>query len=59
MGFLDDATKFVDEHDHQVDAAIEKVGDLADKQTGGKFADQIDRAQDLAEQRTGDGDTVS
>jgi hypothetical protein len=34
MGFLDDAKKFVDEHDEQVDAAIEKAGDLADKQTG-------------------------
>jgi hypothetical protein len=27
MGFLDDAKKFVDERDEQVDAAIEKAGD--------------------------------
>ena len=27
MGFLDDAEKLVDEHDEQVDAAIEKAGD--------------------------------
>jgi hypothetical protein len=35
MGFLDDAKKFIDEHD-----------------------DQVDQAQDLAEQKTGDGDTA-
>jgi hypothetical protein len=58
MGFLDDAKKFVDEHDDQVDEAIEKAGDLADKETGGKFADQIDKAQNLAEEKTGSGDTA-
>ncbi|WP_151083431.1 antitoxin [Nocardioides cynanchi] len=58
MGFLDDAKKFVDEHDNQVDEAIEKAGDLADKQTGGKYAGQIDKAQDFAEEKTGDGDTA-
>jgi hypothetical protein len=59
MGFLDDAKKFVDEHDEQVDAAIEKAGDLADRQTGGKYAGQVDKAQDFAEEKTGDGDTAS
>jgi len=58
MGFLDDAKGFVDEHDEQVDAAIEKAGDLTDKQTGGKYAGQVDKAQDLAEEKTGDGDTA-
>ncbi len=58
MGFLDDAKKLVDEHDEQVDAAIEKGGDLADDKTGGKYADQIDKAQDFAEEKTGDGDTA-
>jgi hypothetical protein len=58
MGFLDDAEKLADEHDEQVDAAIEKAGDLADDRTGGKYADQVDRAQDFAEERTGDGDTA-
>ena len=56
MGFLDDAKKFIDEHDDQVDRAIEKVGDVVDDKTDGKFADQVDKAQDIAEQRTGDGD---
>jgi hypothetical protein len=58
MGFLDDAKKFVDEHDEQVDAAIEKAGDLVDKQTGDKYAGQIDKAQDFAEEKTGHGDTA-
>lgn len=58
MGFLDDAKKLADEHDEQVDAAIEKAGDLADRQTGGKYADQVDKAQDVAEEKTGDGDTA-
>ena len=58
MGFLRDAKKFIDEHDEQVDQAIEQAGDLVDDKTGGKFAGQVDRAQDLAEQKTGDGDTA-
>lgn len=58
MGFLDDAKKFADEHDDQVDSAIEKAGDVADQHTGGKFADQVDKAQDFAEEKTGSGDTA-
>jgi antitoxin protein of toxin-antitoxin system len=58
MGFLDDAKKFADEHDEQVDAATEKAGDLADQQTGGKYAGQVDKAQDFAEGKTGEGDTA-
>ncbi len=58
MGFLDDAKKFIDEHDDQVDQAIEKAGDLVDDKTDGKFADKVDKAQDIAEEKTGEGDTV-
>jgi hypothetical protein len=58
MGFLDDAKKFIDEHDDKVDQAIEKAGDLVDDKTGGKFADKVDKVQDVAEQKTGDGDTA-
>jgi hypothetical protein len=58
MGFLDDAKKFIDEHDDKVDQAIEKAGDLADDKTGGKFADNVDKVQDIAEQKTGHGDTA-
>jgi hypothetical protein len=58
MGFLDDAKKFIDEHDDQVDQAIEKAGDVVDQKTDGKFADKIDKVQDMAEEKTGDGDTT-
>jgi MT0933-like antitoxin protein len=57
MGFLDDAKKFIDEHDDQVDQAIEKAGDLVDDKTGHRYADQVDTAQDVAQEKTGDGDT--
>jgi hypothetical protein len=58
MGFLDDAKKLVDEHDEQVDDAIEKAGDVVDDKTGSKYAGQVDKAQDFAEEKTGDGDTA-
>jgi hypothetical protein len=58
MGFLDDAKKFIDDHDGQVDKAIEKAGDLVDDKTGGRYAGQVDKMQSLAEQKTGDGDTA-
>ena len=58
MSFLDDAKKFIDEHDDQVDQAIEKAGDLVDDKTGDKYADKIDKAQNMAEEKTGDGDTA-
>ncbi len=58
MGFLDAAKKLIGKHDTQVDQAIEKAGDLADQQTGGKYAAQIDKVQDIAEEKTGQGDTA-
>jgi hypothetical protein len=58
MGFLDDAKKLVDEHDDQVDSAIEKAGDLVDDKTSGTYAGQVDKAQDFAEEKTGEGDTA-
>ena len=58
MGFLDDAEHFADEHDEQVDQGIEKAGDVVDDKTGGEYADQVDKAQDIAEQKIGDGDTA-
>ena len=58
MGILDDAKKFIDEHDDKVDQAIEKAGDLVDDRTDGKYADKIDKAQDVAQEKTGDGDTA-
>jgi hypothetical protein len=58
MGFMDTAKKLIGKHDKQVDEGIEKAGDLADKQTGGKYADQVDKVQDIAQEKTGEGDTA-
>ena len=36
------------------DQAIERGGDTADKATGGKYADQMDKGQQSADERVGD-----
>jgi hypothetical protein len=56
-GFLDKAREAADQHDEQVDQALEKGGDFADQKTGGKHGDKIDQGVDAAQQRTGEGDT--
>ena len=55
MGFLDDAKKLAEqaqdlaaEHSDQVKQGLDKIEDLADKATGGKYTDQIDSAGDKA-----------
>jgi class 3 adenylate cyclase len=58
MGFLDDASKLLDEHDARVDEAIERAGDVVDQQTGDSYADQVDKVQDVAREQTGSGDTA-
>jgi uncharacterized protein YycO len=57
VGLFDKAKKLLDQHDSQVDDAIEKLGDVVDQKTGGKYADKVDQAQHLLEEKTGDGDT--
>ena len=47
--------------EHQVERleqALEKLGDEVDKRTGHKYSAQIDKAVDVAQERTGDGDHV-
>jgi len=56
-GFMDKARDLADQHDEQVDQGLEKAGDFADQKTGGKFDAQTDKGVDLAQQRTGEGDT--
>ncbi len=57
MGIFDKAKELLGQHDEQVDAAIEKAGDMVDEKTGGKFEGQVDQAQDLLQEKTGEGDT--
>jgi hypothetical protein len=56
-GFMDKAKDFADQHDEQLDQGVEKAGDAADQRTGGQHGEQIDRGVDIAQERTGEGDT--
>ena len=38
----------------QFDQGIERAGDAVDEKTGGKFAGQVDQAQQQADERVGD-----
>lgn len=48
MGFLDTVKKLVGQNANKVETAIDKVGDVVDKKTQGKYASHVDKAQDAA-----------
>ncbi len=55
MGFLDNVKGLVEkgqelasENSDKVHDAIDKVADIADSKTGGKYGDQIDKAAEAA-----------
>jgi hypothetical protein len=52
MGLFDDlqdkARGLVEGNEEAIQEGIGKVGDFVDGQTGGKFAEQVDAAQDAA-----------
>lgn len=60
MGMFDNmkdkAEDLAKEHPDQVNEGLEKAGDFANEKTGGKFEEQIDKGQDLARDRMGDGE---
>jgi hypothetical protein len=58
MSFIDKAKDFAGQHDEQVDKGLERAGDEADKRTGEKHSEHIDKGVDFAQQRTGEGDTA-
>lgn len=47
MGLLDKAKGLLAQNADKVDQAIDKVGDIVDEKTGGKFADAVDKAQEV------------
>jgi hypothetical protein len=57
MGFMDEAKKLLDEHDEQVDQALEKAGEVAKERFAG-HEEQIDQGVDRLQQMTGAGDTT-
>ncbi|WBB91234.1 antitoxin [Verrucosispora sp. WMMC514] len=56
--FMNKAKDFADKHDKQVDQGLERAGDMANKRTGGKYDQHIDKGVDQAQARTGEGDQV-
>ena len=55
MAGLDDLKKLADQHDDQVDQAMQKGGDAAGQKLG--HDEQIDKGVDFAQEHTGGGDT--
>ena len=54
MGIFDKAKDALSGHSEQVAAAIDKAGDLVDENTEGKYAEQIDKGQDMARDKLTD-----
>ncbi len=48
MGLLDKAKELLGKHEEKVEDAIDKVADVVDDKTGGKYADQIDKGAEAA-----------
>jgi antitoxin protein of toxin-antitoxin system len=48
MGFLDKLKDLASKNKGAVDSAIDKAGDIVDQKTQGKYAQQVDKAQDAA-----------
>ncbi|KUG53755.1 hypothetical protein AVL62_03045 [Serinicoccus chungangensis] len=51
MGFMDKAKDLAGQHDEKVDQGVEKGGDLVDDKTGGQYSEQVDKAQNFANDR--------
>ena len=49
--FMKKAEQFEDEHDAQVDQAVQRADQEADKRTSGKERETIDKAAEEVEQR--------
>ncbi len=46
--FLNKAKDFIADNPDKVEQAVDKAGDLVDDKTEGKYADQVDTAQEKA-----------
>ena len=54
MGIFDRAKDALSGHSEQVAAAIDKAGDFVDEKTEGKYAEQVDKGQDMAKDKLAD-----
>jgi hypothetical protein len=55
--FFDKVKDLAGKHDHKVDQGLEKAGEKVDERTGEKYTEHIDKGVDIAQERTGEGDT--
>ena len=53
MGLLDKLKSALSGRKEQVSGGIDKTGDVVDEKTGGKYASQVDTAQDKAKDMLG------
>jgi hypothetical protein len=54
MGIFDKAKDAVSEHSEQINAGIDKAGDLVDDKTQGKYVEQVDQGQEMAKDKLRD-----
>jgi hypothetical protein len=54
MGLLDKAKDLLGKHEEKVEDALDKVAEVVDDKTGGKYADKIDKGVDAAKGFIGD-----
>lgn len=48
MGLFDKIGDLAKQNEDKIEQGIEQVGDLIDEKTGGKYAAQVDQAQEAA-----------
>jgi hypothetical protein len=54
MGIFDKAKDAMSGRGDQVDAGVEKAGDMADEKTEGRYSEQVDQGQDMARDKLGE-----
>lgn len=54
MGIFDKAKDALSGQGDKVDAGVEKAGDMVDEKTEGKYAEQVDKGQDIAGDKLSD-----
>jgi MT0933-like antitoxin protein len=54
MGIFDKAKDALSGQGDKADAGVEKAGDMVDEKTEGKYAEQVDKGQDMARDKLSD-----
>ena len=54
MGIFDKAKDALSGQEDKVDAGVEQAGDMVDEKTEGKYAEQVDKGQDIARDKLAD-----